>query len=156
MGLVTKIDERAFVPAVGAAEIAKLVAVLDRAGVVAASLFGSQADGRAGPLSDIDVAVWLEPGLGTQARFHLGLALSAAAARALATDEVDLVVLNDVPPLLAHRVMSRRMMILERDRVGRVRLETQALLQYLDTAPLRKLADQTLRRRFETGSFGRP
>jgi hypothetical protein len=52
--------------------------------------------------------------------------------------------------------MSAREMIVERERDERVRLETRALLEYLDTAPLRRLAGEALRRRLQEGRFGRP
>lgn len=153
---MTKIDERSVVPPVGESERTRLAAVLDRPGVVAAWLFGSQARGRVGPLADIDIAVWLDPALAPRERFEQGLELSAEVARTLGTDEIDLVVLNDSPPLFQHRAMSVRAMLVEREHDDRVRLETRALLEYLDTAPLRRLADEAVRRRLEEGRFGRP
>jgi uncharacterized protein len=68
--------------------------------VVAAYLFGSQARGDAGPLSDVDLAVWLGDDPDPGRRLSLQLALSAQAASLLETDEVELVVLNGAPPLL--------------------------------------------------------
>jgi predicted nucleotidyltransferase len=53
---MTKIDERAHVPEVDAAARRRLARAMDRDGVVAAMLIGSQARGNPGPLSDIDVA----------------------------------------------------------------------------------------------------
>jgi predicted nucleotidyltransferase len=89
---VTKIDERS--PAIELTEqkLRHLTAVLDRGGVVAASLSGSQASGRAGPLSDVDVAVWLDPAIDRRERFDRRMSLMAEAAAALETSEVDLVV----------------------------------------------------------------
>jgi predicted nucleotidyltransferase len=84
---VTKVDERSVVPPVDAAARERLAAALDRDGVVAAYLVGSQARGDAGPLSDVDVAVWLAPGATPDG-------LADRAERALATDEVDLIVLD--------------------------------------------------------------
>jgi len=153
---VTKVGEGSVVPRVGPRELALLAQALDRPGVVAAWVFGSQAAGRPGPLSDIDVGLWLDPALDAQARLDLRLELGDAAARALGTDEIDVVVLNDAPPLLQHRAMHPRLVAVERDRDARVRLETRALLEYLDTAPLRRLADQALRRRLREGTYGRP
>jgi predicted nucleotidyltransferase len=57
---VTKVDERAVVPGVDDAARRRLAGALDQDGVVSALLFGSQATGKAGALSDIDVAVWLD------------------------------------------------------------------------------------------------
>jgi predicted nucleotidyltransferase len=62
--------------------------------VVAAYLFGSQARGEAGPLSDVDLAVWLDDHPEPGRRVSRQLALSTRAASLLGTDEVELVVLN--------------------------------------------------------------
>jgi predicted nucleotidyltransferase len=148
---VVKVDERAVVPPVDAAARTRLAAALDRPPVVAASLIGSQAGGRPGPLSDVDVAVWLEPDAPSMAQ----LSLLAAAVRALGTDEIDLVVLNHAPPLLQHRAMTNRIPLVERDRAQRVRFETDALLAYLDTASLRAVLAEGRRRRVAEGRFGR-
>ena len=43
--------------------MAALKPVLDREGVVAASVFGSRATGREHGRSDLDVAIWLDPEL---------------------------------------------------------------------------------------------
>ena len=153
---VTKVDEHAVVPPVDAAARTRLAAALDRPGVVSALLFGSQATGRTGALSDVDVAVWMDPGLSPAARGQLGNELFPAAARALGTAEVDLVVLNDASVLLAHQARRDGIRLLERDRDARVRLETRALLDYLDTAPLRAALAQGVRRRILEDRFGRP
>lgn len=152
---MVKIDEKAVVPPLDDAARGRLAAALDEADVVAAYLFGSQARGEVGPLSDVDVAVWLGPEVRDDRRFDRRLALSAAASRALATDEVDLVVLNDAPPLLRHRVIRDGKLILDRDPRTRVRFETRALLDYLDTAPLRAALSAGRRRRIAEGRFGR-
>jgi uncharacterized protein len=153
---MTKTDERATVPAVDDAAQRRLAAALDRSPVVSALLFGSQATGKAGPLSDIDVAVWLDPVLGPAERHRVHLELMSAAARALASDEVQVVVLNEATPLLRHRVLRDGVRLVDRDPRARVRLETKALLEYLDTAALRATLASGVRHRIAEGRFGRP
>ncbi len=148
-------DERAHVPAVDAAARDRLGEALDREGVVAAMLIGSQARGDPGPLSDVDIAYWHEPGLDRAARWQLRLDLIGAAEAALGTGEVDLVPLNEAPPLLQHRSIRDGIRLVERDHDERVRLETRAILGYLDTQPLRDALGQGLKRRIEEGRFGR-
>ena len=88
-------------------------------GIVSAYLFGSEAKGRAHRESDIDVGVVLRyeqyPTARDrfEARLRLGAELGAALGR-----EVDVVVLNDSPPLLArHIVLSgQRVLCLDRER----------------------------------------
>lgn len=118
-------------------------------------LIGSQARGTAGPLSDIDVAYWHSPELRPEARGRLRLDLMAAATAALGTEEVDVVPLNQASPLLRHRSIRDGRRILERDARSRVRLEARALIEYLDTEPLRAALSHSLDKKFREGRFGR-
>ena len=152
---MTVIDERERVPPLDEAAIGRLREALDREGVVAAMLIGSQARGTAGPLSDVDVAIWHEPDLDPSQRLALQLRLASEACRALHTNEVDVVMLNRAPPLLRHRAIRDAVRLVERDREERVRLETRAILDYLDTAQLRAELGRGQRRRIEEGRFGR-
>jgi uncharacterized protein len=152
---MTVVDEKSRVPPLDEGALSRLVGAVDREGVVAAMLIGSQARGEAGPLSDVDVGVWHEPGLDPAARLHLRLRLADAAARALGTDEVDIAMLNDATPLMRHRAIRDGRPLVERDHEERVRLETRAILDYLDTAPLREEMGRGVRRRLQEGRFGR-
>jgi predicted nucleotidyltransferase len=152
---MTKVDERAQVPPVDAAARERLARALDRPEVLSALLFGSQATCRASALSDVDVAVWIDPAIGRDARWELTSKLMSAAAEALGSDEVQVVLLNDAPPLLAHRAIRDGIRLLDRDPVKRIRLETRAVLDYLDTAPLRATLAAGLRRRIDEGRFAR-
>ena len=120
---MTKVDERAFVPEIDEDARQRLSEVLDKEGVVAAMLIGSQARGEAGPLSDIDIAVWHEPGLDRDQRWDLQLSLIGAACDALKTNEIDLVMLNQAPPLFQHRAIRDAVRLVERDHAQRVRFE---------------------------------
>lgn len=155
MWAMTVVDERARVPPLDAAALDRLTQALDREGVVAAMLIGSQARGTPGPLSDVDLAIWHVPGLDSADRLDLQLALASGASRALGTDEVDVVMLNDAPPLMRQRAIRDGKRLVERDHDDRVRLETRAILEYLDTAPLRAELSRGMRRRIKEGRFGR-
>jgi predicted nucleotidyltransferase len=74
--------------------------------VVSAYLFGSQSDNRAHRESDVDVAVLLRSTVVARARFEERLRLIGLLSPALGTSEVDLVVLNDAPPLLGRRIVT--------------------------------------------------
>jgi predicted nucleotidyltransferase len=123
--------------------------------VVAAYLFGSHGRGEAGLLSDVDLAVWLDEGQDARHRLRRRLDLTAQAASLLGTDEVELVVLNGAPPLLAQRVIRDGERLAERSANERVRLETEAVIRYLDTIPLRQELGRSLERRLAEGTFGR-
>lgn len=152
---MTKVDEHAPVPRIDSSGREALARALNRSPVVAGMIFGSQASGAVGPLSDVDIGVWVDPALSPRLRAEARTDLSLAAREALATDEVDVVILNDAPPLLRHRAMKGGARLFDRDPRTRVRLETAALLDYFDTAPLRKALADGRRRRIEEGRFGR-
>jgi uncharacterized protein len=149
------IDEKSRVPALDEDSLQRLSHALDHEGVVAAMLIGSQARGNPGPLSDVDIAVWHDPDLDSRDRFDLRLSLASDAGRALRTDEVDVVMLNDAPPLMRQRAIRDGRRLVERDHDERVRLETRAILDYLDTVPLRAELGRGVRRRMDEGRFGR-
>lgn len=150
---MSKVDEESRVPRVGAAARSRLVAALDREPIAAAYLFGSQASGGAGPLSDVDVGVVTVPGVRDDAALRRELFLVLV--DAFGTDEVDLVLLGGASPLLRHRVLRDGQLLVDRDPRARVRFETRALLDYLDTAPLREAQANGRRERLTEGSFGR-
>jgi uncharacterized protein len=153
---MTKVDDNS--PPVRLDEQARgrLTKALDRPEVAAAYLFGSQATGTAGPLSDADVAVLVEEGISGERRFDLHLELVAAAAEALRTRELDLVILNEAPPLLRHRILRDGVLLLDRSPRERLRFQTGSLLEYFDTQPLREELSRGLRNRIDEGRFGRP
>jgi predicted nucleotidyltransferase len=80
---------------------------LEAPGVVAASLFGSHARGSAHRDSDVDVGVVLDYAVHAtrSARFDERVRLASELIGALHVNAVDLVVLNDAPPLFARRVL---------------------------------------------------
>jgi predicted nucleotidyltransferase len=155
-GPMTRRDERGPPIELDTEALARLASALDIEPVVSAELFGSYASGRPGPLSDVDVAVWLDPDLDSAERFAARLRLLDSAAAALGTEEVDLVVLNDAPPLLQHRARRGAIRLVDRDAPRRVRFEADALVRYLDTAPLRQELARGLEHRLEEERFGRP
>lgn len=124
--------------------------------VVAAYLFGSQARGQAGPLSDVDLAVWLDPSLDRDRRWRRQLDLTRLGTSTLRTNEVQVIVLNDAPPLLAHRALRDGIVLADSDPFQRVRFETAAIIRYLDTIPLREEMSRGLRQRMAEGTYGRP
>lgn len=153
---MTVVNEKSRVPVLDDAALDRLAAVFDHDGVVAAMLIGSQARGTAGLLSDIDLAVWHDAGLPPGPRFSLQLKLAKEARRALGTAEVDVVMLNQASPLLRQRAVRDAVRLIERDREERVRMEAQAILDYLDTKPLRAELARGQRHRIEEDRFGRP
>ncbi|MBI4538352.1 MAG: nucleotidyltransferase domain-containing protein [Gemmatimonadetes bacterium] len=78
-------------------------------GVVSVYLFGSAAEGRAHRDSDVDVGVLLDRGtFGTRhERARERERLGSELIHACGANEVDVIVLNDVPPLLGRHVVTK-------------------------------------------------
>jgi hypothetical protein len=152
---VTRVDENGAPIELDDAARGRLAAALDREPVIAAMLIGSQARGTQGPLSDVDLAVWLDPALTVDERLRVRLELIAAAVDVLRSEAVDVAVLNDAPPLMKHRAIGDGLRLVERDAQSRLRLEVDALIEYLDTQPLRDELERGVRNRLAEGRFGR-
>ena len=114
-----------------------------------AYLFGSRARGDERPDSDWDVAVYLREDLSSHNRFRLRLRLAAELED---LGRVDVVVLNDAPPLLAHRaIMGERLLV--RDPSALVRFSVRTVAESEDGRYWRKLHRKA---RLQEGNFGRP
>lgn len=125
-------------------------------GVVLAYLFGSQAQGKAGPLSDVDVAVLFGDDVPQEERFDRVLELIGELMGVFHRNDIYVVDLGKAPPLLRNEVRrSGQLLYCPDDRV-RVQFEVAALREYLDTKPIREVQWHYLRRRIKQGIFGIP
>src|SRR5260370_10441192 len=106
--------------------------------ILAAYVFGSVATGRTREGSDIDVAVLLQDGMGSSRMFQYRLRLMADLGSALHRSDVEVVILNEAPPLLAHRVLSKGKLLFERSASARVRFQIMTAYRYLDILPASK------------------
>src|SRR5437773_8086069 len=97
--------------------------------IVFAYLFGSGATGDLKPLSDIDVAVYLDE---VADPVVAKLEVIGLVTEHLRTDEVDIVVLNDAPTALIGRVLGSRRVIVDRTPFLRHRFESRALREFFD------------------------
>ncbi len=107
-----------------------------------AYLFGSRARGATGPLSDIDVAVFLDRQVET---FTFRLRLMEKLAQVLGAERFDLVTLNDAPPVLRYEVIREGQVIKENKR-SRIEFEARTLGEYLDTAHMRSVQQDYLKK----------
>lgn len=123
-----------------------LADVLERdARIVFAYLFGSAARRQLTPLSDVDVAVYLDdPAQAANTRLDiLGRVIGH-----LRTDRVDVVVLNMAPTALAGRILLEREVLLDRRPAVRHRFESLTLREFHD---FRRLEHAILEERFGRG-----
>lgn len=113
----------------------RLTEILEKRKVLLAYLFGSQATGKTGPLSDMDIAIYFDERLGSNERFDLRLEVLGELTDMFKTDEIDLVVLNDAPPLLAHRIIKDGTLLFCGDDRLRVEHEVKVVMKYMDWKP---------------------
>lgn len=110
-----------------------------------AYLFGSHARGDAGPLSDVDLAVYLDNRVDL---FSARLRLLEDLSRQLKGQSLDLVVLNNAPLVLRYEII-RDGRVMKEDKRKRVQFETRVLREYLDTESFRSVHLSSLKRRFQ-------
>ena len=104
--------------------------------IQAAYIFGSVATGRTRPDSDIDIAVLVSRRIPPARFLTYRLQLMADLGAALHRSDVDVVILNNATPLLAHRVLSRGRLVFERSASARVRFQVRTAALYSDLIPM--------------------
>ncbi len=107
----------------------------DRNQVKFAYVFGSQAHGKTGPLSDIDMAVYIDDKIDRNEYFDLKLRTLGELMDYFGSNEIDLVVLNEAPPLLAHRILREGHLVFSVNEKIRLQYESKTVLKYLDWKP---------------------
>jgi hypothetical protein len=120
-----------------------------------AYLFGSQAQGRAHPLSDVDVGVLLADQLTPAEQSRARLRLVGELMALLRRDDVDLVILNQAPLLLRHRVLRDGRLLFARDDRERIRFAAETYRRYLDCRHMYDVLDEAMFARLREGRFGR-
>ena len=114
--------------------------------VQAVYAFGSIVHGGWGAQSDVDLAVLLDRSIDLRQE----LRLRATVTQTLARDDVDLVILNNAPPLLRFEVAANGHRLFTRDEAFADGFERRSSMTYFDTARLRetqrKLAKEALER----------
>jgi uncharacterized protein len=121
----------------------------------AAYLFGSTVTGRSRRDSDVDVAVLLGRGA-PRARRALAyrLKLMTELGAVLHRSDIDLVILNDASPLLAHRVLSKGTLVFERSATDRVRFQVRIASLYADLVPMFETQIRYLKKHAREDSIG--
>lgn len=110
-----------------------------------AYLFGGLAKGEATPLSDIDFAIYLNPGadMSEQKLEIIGKLIDI-----LKTDEIDLVILNHAPLPLRMQILKNRKILVDKIPFKRHVYESLTMREYFDFSFIEK---GILKRRFFNG-----
>jgi predicted nucleotidyltransferase len=123
--------------------------------ILEAYLFGSHARGEAAAHSDLDIAVYVDRERLPPAPWGYAAELITDLMAGLGLNQLDVVVLNDAPPLLYHRVLRDGERLLSRDLAATTTREGYAYSRYCDYLPQLRKIDRELARRLANGSFGR-
>lgn len=97
-----------------------------------AYLFGSQASGTEGPISDYDIAVLFTKMVPPEKTYELAHKLATL----FMTERVDIIVLNCAPIELKYAVIATGTVIYEADSIARVEFEATTLSRYGDFLPI--------------------
>ncbi|HOV22276.1 MAG TPA: nucleotidyltransferase domain-containing protein [bacterium] len=114
-------------------------------------LFGSYGKNKISPLSDIDFAFYLKEGIDY---FDKKEELIEIINTVLKTDEVDVVILNEISPSFFKEILKTRKIILSKDANKRIEFELRKLREFFDTEKLRNFSEQALIRRIKERKYG--
>ena len=104
-------------------------------------LFGSQARGSSGSLSDTDLAVLADHPLSREEKDEVGVRV--ARMRGVSEETLDVIDLWNASPLLQHQI-GETGKLLEGDASAFIRFRVLAWKRYLDTAKFRRAREQAL------------
>lgn len=96
--------------------------------IAAVYLFGSAARGKMRPSSDIDIAIMSTHRIGGFEKIDMETELSNLLHR-----DVDLVIFHQAQNLLQHQILKYGVLLFEQDVPARIKQETAARREYLDT-----------------------
>lgn len=113
-----------------------------------AYLFGSQVTGQGGKMSDIDIAVYAGV---PDDRLTYHLKLLERLQCLTGSVSVDLVLLNDAPPLLRYEIIKHGQ-VLKENKEKRVIFEIRVLSEYMDTEHLRRTQGMYLKEQLLQGA----
>lgn len=125
----------------------KTKAQLKLLGVRTVYLFGSRAQGIAGPLSDYDFAVLTEKSghrRGDQLYDALYDIFAPLCPRTCENDVIDIVFLNEMSLELRFHVIRYGKILFDADPLARGRFEEQTLEEYCDFHPILNMFDKTI------------
>lgn len=128
--------------------------LVGRPEILEAYCFGSYARGEAATHSDLDIAVYVDRDRLPPAPYGYAADLITELMPGLGFMPIHLVVLNDAPPLLYHRVLRDGERLLSRDLAATTTREGRSLSRYCDYQQQLRIVDGYLAQRLADGSFG--
>lgn len=132
-----------------------LNAVFQQHGVILAYLYGSQARGDAGPLSDVDIAVLFAREMDKNEQFKHILELHGDLQTVFQRDDVYVMDLSEGTPVLNNNIRKQGRVLYCSDERARVEFVTHAFHRFVDTEPFRREQNKYLLEKIKRGMYGR-
>ena len=114
-----------------------------------AILFGSLAKGKSNKMSDVDIAVMVNPDFNKSFPFGYQAELTTDLMQILKRDDVDVVILNKAPIALKHQILRYGKLIYIRDKQARIKFQVDAINQYEDYKVLYRVHEKAMNKRWE-------
>ena len=98
-------------------------------------LFGSAATGETGPMSDIDLAVYVDPNRHKSGNIETVLEIGLVLERAIGDKNIDVVILNDATPAIKFNVIRTGIQIMSTKQGDYEDFYVRTLAEYYDFIP---------------------
>ena len=113
-----------------------------------AVIFGSLAKGTANKLSDVDIAVMVDPHFKDTSPYGYHATLTADLMQELKRNDVDVIMLDEAPIVLKYQVLRYGEFIHIRDKQARIQFQVDTLNQYDDFKELYRVHEEASHRRW--------
>lgn len=124
--------------------------------IILTYLYGSLAKGVAHPQSDIDIAILLSENISEEAYpYGYRAEILSDLMKALQTNRIDLVTLNEAPPFLRFQVIRYGVLIFSRSEAKRIDFQVKTITKYNDVKRLLYVQHQYLSQRLKDGTYGK-
>ncbi len=105
-----------------------------------AYIFGSIAQDQANVLSDIDIAIMIDENKVDESKYHYGYKVDILTEliKLFQTNHVDLVIINEAPALIKHRILFYGKLIYSKNEQKSIQFQVDTLNQYMDYREIQK------------------
>ncbi len=117
-------------------------------------LFGSMAKGNVHPLSDYDIAVFIDQEKEPSSPYGIKSHISALFTGKLPTQKVQIVILNSANPFLAFEAIDKGRLIFKKDSKIHHDFVFHTYQRYFDLKRLYRLQEEKLLERIKDGTYG--
>ena len=122
--------------------------------IIFAYIYGSVARDQDTRLSDIDLAVYIDEDKKPEAGPFGYRSDLITELQPLAGNDIDLIILNEAPNLLAYNVFKEGKLLFNKDPDLRTRVQARTVDKYLDFLPMLKVQERYLNERIDQDRFG--